>query len=63
MTSDQDLVDLKHLVESHELVKKHNGLESAKHDLYTAKKVGMGVIWGTPIDLLKQAILDVESCQ
>lgn len=55
--------ELKRIVESYELVKKHNGLESAKHDLYTAKKVGMYIIWGTSIDLLRQAIADVESCQ
>ena len=58
-----NIADLKCFVESHELVKKHNGLESAKHDLYTAKKVGMYIIWGTSIDLLRQAIADVESCQ
>ena len=58
-----DTVELKRIVNSHELVKKHNGLESAKHDLYTAKKVGMYIVWGASIDLLKQAIADVESCQ
>lgn len=49
--------DLKHLVESHELVKEHGSLERAKmyaESIYTAPEV---------VERLKQAILDVESCQ
>lgn len=48
---------LKHLVESHELVKEHGSLERAKmyaESIYTAPEV---------VVRLKQAIADVEACQ
>ncbi|MGN5533781.1 hypothetical protein [Acinetobacter sp. Lyrl_1] len=50
------LVELKRLVESHELVKEHGGLERAKmyvESIYTAPEV---------VERMKQAIADVESC-
>ena len=49
--------DLKHLVESHELVKEYGSLERTKiyaESTYTAPEVK---------DRLKQALADVESCQ
>ena len=49
--------DLKHLVESHELVKEHGNLERARiyaESMYTAPEV---------VERMKQAIADVESCQ
>ena len=49
--------DLKRLVESHELIKEHGGIDRAKmyaESIYTAPEV---------VERLKQAILDVESCQ
>lgn len=45
--------DLKHLVESHELVEKLGGLDGAK--IYVPD--------GYKSERLKQAIADVESCQ
>ena len=51
------LNDLKRLVESHELVEKHGGLENAKDDEDMANGFGLGHKG------LKQAIADVESCQ
>lgn len=51
-----DLVDLKHLVESHELVSDYYGLARAKEHAesnYTAPELKAA---------LKQAIADVESC-
>ena len=50
------VLDLKHLVESHELVKEHGSIVRAKmyaESIYTAPEV---------VDRLKQAIADVESC-
>lgn len=50
------LVELKRLVESHELVKEHGSIDRAKmyaERPYTAPEV---------VDRLKQAIADVESC-
>ena len=50
------LVELKRLVESHELVKEHGSIDRAKMYVerpYTAPEV---------VDRLKQAIADVESC-
>ena len=50
------LVELKRLVESHELVKEHDSLERAKmyaESIYTAPEV---------VERMKQAIADVESC-
>lgn len=49
------LDDLKRLVESHELVEKHGGLENAKDDEGVANDFGLGHKG------LKQAIADVES--
>ena len=49
-------IDLKRLVESHELVKEHGSIVRAKmyaESIYTAPEV---------VDRLKQAIADVESC-
>ena len=50
--------DLKRIVESHDLVKSCGGLDSVgeklTHGMYESRAV---------IDRLKQAILDVESCQ
>ena len=51
-----DLVDLKRLIESYELVKEHGSLERAKmyaESMYTAPEV---------VERMKQAIKDVESC-
>ena len=51
------LVDLKRLIESHELVKEHGSIVRAKmyaESIYTAPEV---------VDRLKKAIADVESCQ
>ena len=50
--------DLKHLVESHELVGKVGGIEKAKLRCYPAKHLTMD-----SYHRLKQAIADVESCQ
>ena len=50
-------INLKRLVESHELVKEHGAIEHAKeyaNSPYTAPEVK---------ERLKQAIADVESCQ
>lgn len=53
-----DLIELKRLVESHDLIESCGGLESVgeklTHGMYESRAV---------IDRLKQAILDVESCQ
>lgn len=55
---DKDLIDLKRLIESHELVETCGGLQSVgeklTHGMYESRAV---------IDRLKQAIADVESCQ
>lgn len=55
---DQNLINLKRLVESHELIESCGGLQSVgeklTHGMYESKAV---------IERLKQAILDVESCQ
>ena len=55
---DQDLIDLKQLVESHELIECCGGLQSVgeklTHGMYESRAV---------IERLKQAIADVESCQ
>ena len=50
-------IDLKRLVESHELIKEHGSIDRAKmyaESIYTAPEV---------VERLEQAILDVESCQ
>lgn len=52
---DQDLIDLKRLVESHELVGRYGTVEEAKEYLPMLRM--------DSYDELKQAILDVESCQ
>lgn len=49
---------LKRIVESHELVERYGGLEKAKLRCYPAKHLTM-----ESYHKLKQAILDVESCQ
>lgn len=53
-----DMDDLKRLAESHELIESCGGLQSVgeklTHGMYESRAV---------IDRLKQAILDVESCQ
>ena len=49
--------EVKRLVESHELIKEHGSIDRAKmyaESIYTAPEV---------VERLKQAILDVESCQ
>lgn len=51
------LVELKRLVESHELVEFYGGLDKAKIRCYPAKHVTMESYHN-----LKQAIADVESC-
>lgn len=61
--SSVDRGDVKRLVESWELVEKHNGLINAKDDLDVANRFSMPTVFGTPVNLLKQAIADVESCQ
>lgn len=59
-TTKVSFLDLKRLVESHELVEKVGGLENAK----TFDKDCMYCITHlTDLDSLKQAIADVESCQ
>lgn len=64
-----DMDDLKRLVESHELIESCGGLDAAKHELITLQKHlnntfgWVTVITEEKIDRLKQAILDVESCQ
>ena len=50
-------IDLKRLVESHELVEFYGGLDKAKTRCYPAKHVTMESYHN-----LKQAIADVESC-
>ena len=63
--------DLKRLVESHELIKNHGGLHSAKHTLKileSSLQIGLyhgidGVNAEIEIPKLKQAIADVEACQ
>lgn len=49
--------DLKHLVESYELVKSHGGLDKAKYALENPM-IDASEAWD-----LKQAIADMESCQ
>ncbi|OAL78464.1 hypothetical protein AY606_08545 [Acinetobacter sp. SFB] len=52
--------DLNCLVESHELVEKHGGLESAKKELQRQSILR----WINPeTERLREAIADVESCQ
>ena len=50
--------DLKRYVDSHEWVESYGGLEKAKMRCYPAKHLTM-----QSYHKLKQAILDVESCQ
>ena len=65
-----DLVDLKRLIESHELVEKHGGLISTrKYIKFLRLSVDIGLYHGlddvdckTEIPLIEQAIADVESC-
>ena len=52
-----DLVDIKRLVESHELVEKHGGLENAKDEYFSC------VQNNEPASYVAKAIFDVESCQ
>ena len=49
--------DLKRLVESHELVEKHGGLENAKDEYFSC------VQNNEPASYVAKAIADVESCQ
>ena len=49
--------DLKRLVESHELVEKHGGLENAKDEYFSC------VQNNEPASYVAKAISDVESCQ
>lgn len=64
-------IDLKRLVESHDLVEKHGGLISArKYMKFLQSSVDIGLYHGlddvdykTEIPLIEQAISDVESCQ
>ena len=64
-----DLIELKRLVESHELVESRGGLDAAKHELILLQKhlnntFGyVTIITSEKIENLKQAIADVESCQ
>ena len=51
------VLDLKRLVESHELVEKHGGLENAKDEYFSC------VQNNEPASYVAKAILDVESCQ
>ena len=51
------LDDLKSLVESHELVEKHGGLENAKDEYFSC------VQNNEPASYVAKAIADVESCQ
>ena len=51
------LGDLKRLVESHELVEKHGGLENAKDEYFSC------VQNNEPASYVAKAIFDVESCQ
>ena len=48
---------LKRLVESHELVEKHSGLENAKDEYFSC------VQNNEPASYVAKAIADVESCQ
>lgn len=50
-----ELIDIKRIVESHELVDSYGGLDELKEFLSTLST--------EPNDYLKQAIADVESCQ
>lgn len=54
-----DLVDLKHLVESHEYIESFGGLREAKRTF----EMRHGVINLDGWDKLKLAIADVESCK
>ena len=62
------IVELKGLVESHELVASRGGLDAAKHELILLQKhlnstFGyVTIITSEKIENLKQAIADVESC-
>ena len=51
------LKDLKHLVESYDLVESYGGLDKAKLRCYPTKHLTM-----ESYHTLKQAIIDVESC-
>ena len=50
-------IDLERLVESHELVEKHGGLENAKDEYFSC------VQNNEPASYIAKAIADVESCQ
>lgn len=62
-------INLKRLVESHELVESRGGLDAAKHELVLLQKhlnntFGyVTIITSEKIENLEQAIADVESCQ
>lgn len=61
---DDHLTDeLKHLVESHELVEKLGGIKNAKRKLSTEQSEPYYNYSRQLVDSLKQAIADVESCQ
>ena len=49
--------ELKRIVESHELVEKHGGLENAKDEYFSC------VQNNEPASYVAKAIADVESCQ
>lgn len=55
-----DIKDLERLVESHELVESHGGLEMARKELHKRSIVR----WVNPeVEALRKAIADVESCK
>ncbi|WP_180173610.1 hypothetical protein [Acinetobacter sp. YH01024] len=56
LVSDQDFDDLKHLVESYELVEQFGGLEKAMDAVINQEANSR------PMSQLAQAIADVESC-
>lgn len=64
-------LELKRLVESHELVEKHQGLNGARNVLKLLEEsldIGLyhgidGVDATTEVPKIKQAIADVESCE
>lgn len=59
LISDQDFDDLKRLVESHEIVEFHGGLDAAKKELQRQSILR----WIDPkTERLRVAITDVESC-
>jgi hypothetical protein len=70
-TTKVSFLDLKRLVESHELVESYKGLHCAKNTLgllQSSMEIGLyhgmdGVDAATEIPRLKQAIADIEACK